>query len=104
MASIIGKWTQGEDQAYPGLWFEFKEDGTFRAEFDAMGIVSGGTYTINNDQIDMDQTEHTFGLLGKFRGIFAIEEDLLKMAVAMSAEHPRPADLSEARLYIKVNA
>ncbi len=103
MTAILGKWIQDETQPYPGLWFEFKEDGTFRAEFDAMGIVSGGTYTVTENQIDMDQTEHTFGLVGKFRGIFAVEGDLLKMAVASGSEQPRPTDLSEARIYDKVS-
>ena len=26
--AIIGKWSQNEGQDYPGLWFDFKEDGT----------------------------------------------------------------------------
>jgi len=103
MTAILGKWIQDETQPYPGLWFEFKEDGTFKAEYDAMGIVSGGTYSVHDDQIDMNQTEHTFGLVGQFRGIFAVEGDLLKMAVASGSEQPRPTDLSEARIYDKVS-
>jgi len=101
MTEILGKWTQGLDQPYPGLWFEFKADGTFQAKYDAYGIVSGGTYTVEGDQIDMDQTSHTFGLIGQFKGIFAVEEDVLKMAVAEGPDHPRPQDLTNARLYQK---
>ncbi len=102
MTEIIGKWMQGPDQTYPGLWFEFKADGTFIAEYDAFGIISGGTYVINGKQIDMDQASHTFGLLGKFEGIFEIEEDVLRMAMSEGPQHPRPTDLSNARIYSKV--
>lgn len=102
MGELIGKWTQGLDQPYPGLWFEFKTDGTFHAEYDAYGIVSGGTYTVAGDHIDMDQTTHTFGLIGKFEGLFAIEDDILKLAMAEGPDHPRPQDLTNARMYYKL--
>lgn len=101
MSDIIGKWIQIEGQPYEGLWFDFKPDGTFEAQYDAMGIVSGGTYETDGEKIDMDQTAHTFGLVGEFKGIFAIEDDILKLAVAASAGHNRPETLEEARKYRK---
>lgn len=101
MNDIIARWEQPEGQPFPGLWFEFRADGTFRAEFAEMGIISGGRYTTAGSQIDMDQTEHTLGMVGKFAGLYAIEGDTLKMALGGSGE-PRPEDLSDARLYRRV--
>ena len=101
MGDIIGKWVQIEGQPYEGLWFNFKPDGTFEAQYDVMGIVSAGTYETDGNIIDMNQTEHTFGLVGEFKGIFAVEEDVLKLALAASAGHERPKSLEEARKYQK---
>jgi len=103
MKEILGKWAQPEGQAYPGLWFEFKDDGTFKSHYDAMGIDSSGTYVIKDTHINMDQTAHTFGLIGKFEGIFEIDGNTLKMTLVSAADKPRPTDLSEARIYIKTN-
>ncbi len=101
MSDIIGKWVQTEGQPYEGLWFDFKPDGTFEAQYDAMGIVSSGTYEIDGENIDMQQTAHTFGLVGEFKGVFAIKGDILKLAVAASAGHERPETLESAREYKK---
>lgn len=101
MEQIIGKWVQAEGQAYAGLWFDFKEDGTFTAEYAPLGVVSNGTYEIEGQNIDMDQKKHTFGLLGRFKGIYAIDGDELKMALASGAGQDRPAEFSGARIYIK---
>jgi hypothetical protein len=89
---IIGKWEQPTGQPYPGLWFQFDDDGTFRAEFSEMGIVSSGTYTAAEGKIDMDQTQHTFGLLGQFTGIYQIDGDTLTMTLA-DPGGLRPTDL-----------
>ena len=99
MEDIIGKWVQAEGQPYEGLWFEFQPDGTFRAEYDPMGIISSGTYKVDGILIDMDQTAHTFGLVGEFKGRYDIEGDTLKMSLASTPEGERPEDLSNARLY-----
>lgn len=101
MKDILGKWVQIEGQAYEGLWFEFHADGTFDAQYDPMGITSGGTYQIDGDLIDMDQTEHTFGMVGAFKGRYDIEDDNLKMALSSTPGGNRPEDLSNARLYKK---
>lgn len=101
MEQIIGKWVQIEDQAYAGLWFDFKEDGTFTAEYAPLGVVSSGTYEIDGQDIDMDQKKHTFGLLGHFKGIYIIEDNQLKLALASSAGHERPSDFIGARIYKK---
>jgi hypothetical protein len=103
MSEIVGKWIQEEGQAYEGLWFEFKPDGTFEAQYDPMGIESGGTYKINGNQIDMDQTTHTFGLIGYFKGLFEIRGNQLKMALASGSEEERPENLADARVYIKMS-
>lgn len=102
MTDILGKWQQPAGQPFPGLWFEFKSDGTFHASLDEMGITSGGTYVLNGDQIDMHQTQHTLGLLGQFAGLVAVEGDTLRMALASAPGGPRPADLSAARIYLKI--
>ncbi len=98
---ILGKWQQPAGQAFPGLWFQFNADGTFEAEFPEMGITSGGTYTLNGAEIDMDQTRHSFGMLGKFKGLWSVEGSQLRMAMGQT-NGPRPADLSGARLYEKI--
>ena len=101
MEKIFGKWIQTEGQAYAGLWFDFEEDGTFTAEYAPLGVVSSGTYEINGQNIDMDQKKHTFGLLGRFKGIYQIENDELKLSLASGAGHDRPSDFSAARIYKK---
>lgn len=102
MTSILGKWQQPTGQPFPGLWFEFRKDGTFTACFDEMGITSSGSYVLYADQIDIDQTQHTLGLLGKFAGLVAVEGDALRMSLASAPGGPRPLDLSAARIYKKI--
>lgn len=100
MNLITGKWMQPEGQPYPGLWFQFNEDGTFEAIFTAMGITSSGTYAVSGDTISMDQTQHSLGLVGKFEGRTAIEKDTLKMALGNPGEKA-PENLDKARIYLK---
>ena len=99
MDSIVGTWKQPADQAYPGLTFTFHEDGSFESVFSAMGITSSGTYSVEGDLISMDQSQHNFGLTGKFDGRYAIEGSTLKMAFANPGE-AAPEDLSNARTYL----
>lgn len=101
MNEILGKWVQTNDQPYPGLLFEFKEDGTFESQYVPMGIVSSGTYEVDDDQMTVRQTEHTLGFVGEFKGLFAIQGQELRMALATGPGQERPADLSAARKYIK---
>ena len=101
MNPLFGKWKQPEGQAYAGLIFDFKDDGTFDSEYPEMGITSSGTYSVEGDLIHMDQTSHTFGLLGKFDGRYIIEGETLKLIFGNPGE-PAPEDLSKARLYLKV--
>ncbi len=103
MNGIAGKWAQIEGQPYPGLSFHFFEDGHFEAEYEAMGITSSGTYRVEGDQIDMDQTQHTFGLVGPYTGLFAVDGDHLKLHVVAAADHERPHDLSGAVIYKKIS-
>jgi hypothetical protein len=102
MIEIIGKWAQKAGQPYEGLWFEFNDDGSFKAQYEPMGIVSGGTYVIDDQKITMHQTSHTLGFTGEFKGLIKVEDGELKMALASSAEQPRPENYSEARLYQKL--
>ncbi len=97
---LIGKWIQNEGQEYPGLWFEFKEDGSFVAGYEAMGIESGGTWSVEGNQIEMDQTHHTFGLIGKVAGLYAIEADQLMLAV-VSIDQPRVESFDHASQYTR---
>lgn len=101
MNPLIGKWQQPEGQAYAGLVFFFKEDGTFESEYPAMGVTSSGTYVVEGDLIHMDQDKHNFGLLGKFTGRFEVEGNTLKMGFGNPGE-PAPPDVSKARLYRKI--
>lgn len=102
MSEIIGKWQQPAGQPYPGLWFEFHADGTFRAEFSEMGIVSSGTYTLDGDKIDMNQTSHTLGFVGQFLGLWKVEGATLTMMVGQLPGQ-RPVDLTGARTYVKIS-
>jgi len=100
MSDIIGKWVMEKGQPFPGLWFEFKADGTFQAELPGLlKVVSSGTYTAAEGKIDIDQTKHTMGLVGKFAGLYAIEGDTLQMALSPVPGGPRPTNLSGARIY-----
>jgi hypothetical protein len=101
MNAIVGKWQQPEGQAYAGLWFEFNEDGTFRAEYSEMGITSSGTYEIREDLIFIDQAQHSLGLVGKFEGRFTITNGTLQMALGNPGEKA-PLDTSHGRLYLKI--
>ena len=101
MNPLIGKWQQPEGQAYAGLVFTFKEDGTFESEYAAMGITSSGSYEVKDDLISMDQSKHSLGLVGRFNGRFLVENDTLKMGFSNPGEKA-PEDLSNARLYLKV--
>ena len=103
MQPIIGKWEQPAGQSYPGLWFQFNEDGTFRAELPEMGIVSSGTYNAAEGAIDMDQTQHTLGLIGKFVGVYRVDGDTLTMTMA-DPGGSRPADVEgkNKRIYKRI--
>jgi hypothetical protein len=92
MSEIIGKWQQPEGERFPGLYFEFFPDGKFRAAFDEMGITSSGTYTAADGLIDLDQTQHTVGVLGKFEGRYQVKGDTLVMALS-DPFHLRPERL-----------
>lgn len=101
MDVIHGKWVQIEGQAYAGLWFQFNTDGTFEAQYEPMGIVSSGKFDIDGNEINMQQTTHTLGMVGEFKGLFKIEDDELRMSLASSPGGTRPEDLSNARIYRK---
>ncbi len=88
MSDILGKWQQPHGQPFPGLWFEFRADGTYRAE---------------HGQIDMEQTQHTLGLLGKFQGLYSIEGDTMIMTLSdPNGPRPESLDSKNRRLYKKV--
>lgn len=98
---LLGKWAQIKGQPYPGLWFVFQADGMYEAFFEEMSLESKGTYIAQDGIIDMDQAEHTFGLTGRFKGRYAIKDNLLRMVIRKPGE-ARPDDLSDARIYKRV--
>lgn len=103
MSEIWGKWQQPEGQAFAGLWFEFKTDGTFVARYEEMAIESTGTYTAANGLIDMDQTHHTLGLLGKFSGRYTVEGDTLVMNLGdAGAMRPDSLEGKNRRIYTRI--
>jgi hypothetical protein len=101
MNELPGKWVQGEDQPYPGLYFEFFEDGTFKAELASMSITSSGTYQVGSRNITIDQQEHTLGMTGVFEGMYQIEGNTLTMALADGPGQPCPTSFDSARIYHK---
>lgn len=102
MTSIVGKWVMAKGQPFAGLWFQFNDDGTFQAEMPGlMKITSSGTYALEGDHINIQQTKHSLGLVGQFSGLFAVEGDVLKLAMPATPGGARPADLSAARTYHK---
>ena len=100
MSEIIGKWVMQEGQ-FKGLWFEFKEDGSYVSELPRLiKIKASGTYTVSDGGlIDTDQTKHTMNLVGKFAGRYEIEGDNMKLIFAPVPGGPRPEDLSKASTY-----
>lgn len=101
MDNLFGKWTQKAGQPYAGLWFQFNIDGTFEAKYEPMGIVSSGTYVVDGSRITLQQITHTLGFVGKFKGLFELNEDELTMVLASAADQERPEDLKDARVYQK---
>mgnify|MGYP001030113797 FL=1 len=103
MNEILGKWQQPQGQPFPGLWFEFRADGTFLAALEEMGVTSSGTYHAEEGMIDMDQTQHTFGILGKFYGRYAVEGDTLTMTLGdPGSARPETLEGRNKRIYIKI--
>lgn len=104
MSDIIGKWQQPDGQPFPGLWFEFQSDGTFTAALEEMGITSSGTYHAEGGLIDMDQTQHTLNLLGKFQGLYAIDSNTLTMTLGdPGGARPDSLDHRNKRIYNKID-
>jgi hypothetical protein len=100
MSDIVGKWVMQEGQ-FKGLWFEFKEDGTYLSELPRLiKIKASGTYTVSEGGlIDTNQTKHTMNLVGQFAGRYEIEGDTMKLIFAPVPGGPRPEDLSSASSY-----
>lgn len=101
MAELIGKWVMEQGQSFPGLWFKFNANGTYQAELPGLiQVKSSGTYETHPDGlIDMDQEEHSMGLIGHFAGRYAINGDQLWLSLAAAPGGPRPENLDEARIY-----
>ena len=97
---LIGKWQQPAGQPYAGHWLEFNLDGTFQTVYSEMGVTSSGTYIVSEDHVYLDQTQHTFCLLGKYEGRFRIDSASLLLSLNNICDKP-PVDLSQARLYLK---
>jgi hypothetical protein len=102
MSVIVGKWVMKEGM-FKGLWFEFKEDGTYYSELPHLvKIKASGTYTLEEGGvIDAKQTQHTMNLIGQFAGRYAVECDTLKLIFTPVTGGPRPENLSQAGEYEK---
>ena len=104
MSDIVGKWVL-QKGLLKGLWFEFKEDGSYYSELPRMvKIKASGSYTVRDDRlIDTEQTEHTMNLIGQFAGLYEIKGETLKLLFGPVPGGPRPDDLSKAGLYKREN-
>lgn len=60
-------------------------------------------YAVEDGTNTMQETTHTFGLVGEFKGRYAVEGNELQLEPAAGAAQDRPADLSEARHYLKAS-
>ena len=90
---LIGKWIQNEGQEYPGFVFDFKEDGSFEAEFKPW-VSNARDLHRGWHKLDMDQTYHTFVFVGNNDWLFAIEGDQLIMAM-VTEDQARPESLEK---------
>lgn len=102
--AILGKWEVPQGQEYAGLQFHYHADGSFQADFPSMGVTSGGTWTLQGNELDMEQTQHSMGWVGLFRALVEIagDEQTMKVAVSAGPGQPRPADFSKHRLYKRI--
>jgi hypothetical protein len=103
MNELIGKWVMAKDQPFPGLWFVFHPDGTYQAELPGLiEVKSAGTYVLApGGLIEMDQQEHSMGLVGHFSGRYKIEGNTLRLALSAAPGGPRPEHLDNARIYLR---
>jgi len=67
-----------------------------------MSISSSGVYKTDGALIEMNQTQHSFGLVGLFIGRYQVEGRRLLLNVVASGSQERPADLTGAVIYEKV--
>lgn len=104
MEDLLGKWVMMKGQQFAGLWFEFHPDGRYTSELPGLiKVRASGTYTSSPDGlVEMDQSQHSMGMVGKFLGRYQIQEDgTLLLAFAQAPGGPRPDDLTSARRYEK---
>lgn len=65
-----------------------------------MKVTARGTYSLKEDyMIDVDQTEHSMGLKGKYYGRFEIKGDTLRLVFNPVPGRSRPPDLGKAGAY-----
>jgi hypothetical protein len=100
MSDIVGKWVLQEGMM-KGLWFEFKEDGTYYSELPRLvKIKASGTYTVSEDgEIDTNQTQHTMNLVDQYGERYSIKGDTMKLLFGPVPGGPRLDDLSKAGTY-----
>ena len=83
MQDLIGTWAQIEGQPYPGLAFTFTRTHIFcRLRNDEHHFQ--GTYTTDGELIELNQTQHSFGLIGLFVGRYQSGSTRLLLNVVAS--------------------
>ncbi len=82
---LVGRW-RVEQGLFAGLEYDFREDGSFVMEMSEFRVHGAGRYHVRADgppfEIDIHFVKHSAPEgLGVVRGIFDVQDDLLKMKV-----------------------
>jgi len=99
MDQLAGKWVQGNDQPFPGLFFEFLADGTLSTPLASVSVASSGSCKAANGGSSIDLQEQKLDMTGTFKGLQRMEGRALHVAVAGGPGRSHPVTFGSARIY-----